>query len=419
MGLDTDCASSSRTTRLPPTFAALRHRNFRLWFLGQTVSLMGTWMQMVAQGWLVYDLTGSELALGTITFVGSLPTLFLMVPCGALADRVSRRGMLMAAQTVMTLQAFVLALLAARGQLTVLVIGVMSLLLGVANSFDAPARMALVVEMVDDPKDLTNAVALNSSMFNMARVVGPAVGGLILATLGPAWCFALNGFSFLAVLVGLWMMRLPQRPHNGSAEPFITQIKVGLSYIAHNQLIVTMIAMISVSMLFGLGYATLLPAFAADILRTDEAGLGGLNAAGGIGALVGSLLVASLGRFRGKGDLLIAATLIFPLFIGVFALSRSFPLSCLLLAAIGFGFVIQTSLLTTSLQSLVPDALRGRVMAVYALAFFGTTPFAALFAGATAQAWGLPLSLLIGGAICLVLGLWMVLRVPALRHINA
>lgn len=324
---------------------------------------------------------------------------------------------MMAAQVVMTLQAFALAFLAATGRLSVLGLAAMSFLLGVANSFDAPARMALTVEMVDDPKDLTNAVALNSSMFNMARVVGPAVGGIVLATLGPAWCFGLNGMSFLAVLAGLSMMRLPKRSFTAEGEPFIAQIRAGFSYIVHNQLIITMIVMISVSMLFGLGYATLLPAFAADILRTDESGLGMLNAAGGIGALAGSLLVASLGHYRHKGRLLVAATLLFPIFIGALATTRLFPLACLLLAAIGFWFVIQTSLLTTSLQTLVPNALRGRVMAVYALAFFGTTPFAALFAGATAEAWGLPVSLLIGGGLCFILGLFLVKRVPALRQI--
>lgn len=418
MSCDTGASSSAQVTRLPRTFAALRHRNFRLWFLGQSVSLMGTWMQMVAQGWLVYELTGSKLALGMITFVGSLPTLFLMVPCGALADRVSRRGILIAAQTVMTLQAFALALLAASGRLTVLSLAAMSFVSGVANSFDAPARMALTVEMVDDPKDLMNAVALNSSMFNMARVVGPAIGGLVLATLGPAWCFALNGLSFLGVLAGLWMMKLPLRPRCEAVEPFTVQIRAGISYITHNRLVIAMIAMITVSMLFGLGYATLLPAFAADVLHTNESGLGILNAAVGIGALAGSLLVASLGHYRGRGRLLVAATLLFPVFIGAFAFSRSFALCCLWLGAIGLGFVIQTSLLTTSLQNLVPDLLRGRVMAVYGLALFGTTPFASLFAGATAQAWGLPASLLVSAVLCFVLGLVLTVRVPELRRIG-
>ena len=411
--------SSAQRLRLPPTFAALRHRNFRLWFAGQSVSLMGTWMQMVAQGWLVYKLTGSKLALGTISFIGNLPVLFLMVPAGVLADRVSRRALLLATQAVMTLQAFALAFLSATGRLSVWNLGLVSVVLGVANSFDAPARMALTVELVEDRRDVVNAIALNSSMFNMARIVGPAIGGLLLATVGASWCFTLNGISFLAVLIGLALMRFPPRQRAHQTEAFGAQIRAGLHYIVHNQLVVTMIGLITVSALFGLGYATLMPAYAADVLHVGEAGLGILNAVGGVGALVGSLLVASLGAYPRKGLLLSASNIIFPLFILAFAFSRSFALSSVLLIIIGFAFVIHTSLLNTLIQGMVPDALRGRVMSVYSLAFFGTTPFAALLAGATAQAWGITAALVLGGALTLLFALLVVFKVPALRRIKA
>src|SRR5512136_771458 len=200
---------AAAASRLSSTFSALRHRNFRLWFIGQTLSMVGTWMQSVAQGWLVFQLTGSEFALGAISFIGTLPTLFLMLPAGALADRIPRRQVLLVTQTAMMLFAFILAILAATHVLQVWHVGVLAACLGIANSFDAPARQALAVEMVEDQRDLTNAIALNSTIFNLARVVGPAIGGAVLAALGATWCFALNGLSFLAVIAALLMMRLP------------------------------------------------------------------------------------------------------------------------------------------------------------------------------------------------------------------
>ena len=253
--------------RWPNTFAALRHRNYRLWFFGQTVSLMGTWMQSVAQGWLVYVLTGSELALGVISFLGALPTLFLMLPAGAIADRVSKRSLLLLTQTVMTVQAFVLASLAETNTLRMWHVGLLSFVLGVANSFDAPARLALTVEMVEDRRDLMNAIALNSAMFNMARVVGPALGGVLLASLGAAWCFALNGLSFLAVLIALWLMRFPAVQQTLQSEPLAAQVKAGLSHVLHHVEVRTMIALIGVASLFGFSYSILMPAYAADVLH--------------------------------------------------------------------------------------------------------------------------------------------------------
>jgi MFS family permease len=415
---DTADASLGMRSRWPATFGALRYRNYRLWFIGQGISLMGTWMQWVAQGWLVYELTGSELALGVVSFFGSIPALFLMLPAGALTDRMSRRTLLLATQAVMAVQALLMALLAATGALRVWHIALLAVVLGLANAFDAPARLALTVDMVEDRRHLANAVALNSSLFNMARIVGPAVGGFLLAGLGAAWCFALNGLSFLAVLAALWRMSFP--PVKAAApEPMAAQIRAGLHYVAHHETVRAIIALVTVACLFGFGYSTLIPAYAADVLHVSEAGLGTLNAVAGVGALVGSLMVASLGSLPRKGRVLWAGSIMFPISILVFALSRSFALATGMLAVLGFAFVVQSAMAQTLLQSIVPDALRGRVMSVFSFSFFGTAPFASLFAGSVAQVWGIRAGVGLGGAITLVLSLLLLWAVPSLLRVEA
>ena len=401
------------------TFAALRYRNFRLWFAGQTLSLMGTWMQSVAQGWVVYLLTGSELALGTITFLGTIPTLFLMLPAGALIDRVPRRRLLLMTQTAMMLMAFTLAVLAATKVLQVWHMGLLAVGLGIANSFDAPARQSMAVEMVEDRADLSNAIALNSTIFNLARVVGPAIGGIVLAALGPTWCFALNGFSFLAVLIALSQMRLPEAHlKSRSTEPFLTQLVAGLRYVRHNQPILAIIALSAVSGLFGMSFSVLMPVFAADVLRVGEAGLGGMNAAMGVGALAGSLLLASLGHFKHKGMLVTIGSVLFPIALLGFGFSKLFPLSLVMLVASGFAVVTQNASMNTLIQQAVPDELRGRVMAVYMLMFFGTAPFGSLQAGAIAEELGPGAGVAIGAAICLVFAVGVILVAPALRRLE-
>jgi MFS family permease len=382
------------------------------------LSLMGTWMQSVAQGWVVYQMTGSEFALGTISFVGSLPTLFFMLPAGAIADRVPKRTLLVITQTVMMLLAFILAALAATHVLRVWHIAVLAACLGVANSFDAPARQAMAVEMVDDRRDLVNAVALNSTMFNMARIVGPAVGGIVLAALGPTWCFTLNGVSFLAVIFALLAMRFPTFVRTPQSESILAQIKAGLCYIAGHSAIRTMVALVGVSQLFGFWYAVLMPAYAAGVLHAGEAGLGTLQAAVGIGALLGSLIVASVARDHRQGPLLTLGSLLFPSAIILLAVSRSLVFSIVCLALAGVGFVTQNATINTLIQSICPDALRGRVMAVYAFMFFGTTPFAALMAGGVGQALGVRAGVAISAGITLLFTLGVFLTVPALRRME-
>ncbi len=401
------------------TFAALRYRNYRLWFIGQALSLMGTWMQSVAQGWIAYQMTGSRFFLGVISFAGTIPTLFLILPAGAVADRVSRRVLLLWTQTAMMVCAFILTALTITGALQTWHVAVLSFALGVANSFDAPARQSLAVEMVDDRRELMNAIALNSTMFNLGRVIGPAVGGIVLAALGPAWCFGLNGLSFLAVIGALLGMRLPTHLTPPSHEPLARQIATGLRYVLTNGPVKIILSLLGVSTFFGFSYSTLMPAYAVDILRVGETGLGWLTASVGVGALAGSLTVASLGRVQRKGRLLVAGSFLFPTALLGFAFSRSLTFSLALLAVVGFWFVLQNTTGNTIVQLLVPDQLRGRVMSVYTLTFFGVMPFGSLLVGSIAQALGPTAGVAIGAAITLVYALCTLLTRPVLLELRA
>jgi MFS family permease len=400
------------------TFASLRFPNFRLWFFGQTLSLMGTWMQSVAQGWLVYQLSGSALALGAVSFIGTVPTLFLMLPGGAIVDRVPRRRLLLATQSVMMLLAFIIAGLAATGKLQIWHIAVLAATMGIVQSFDAPARQALAVEMVEDRRYLSNAIALNSTIFNLARIVGPAIGGAVLAAAGAAWCFGLNGLSFVAVLIALLLMRLPASATEVRTAPLLEQTMIGLRYVWDNVPIRTMMLLVAVASLFGSSYAVLLPAFAANVLHVGEIGLGALNVAVGAGALVGSLIVASLGQSGRQPFLLTGGSLLLPLALLGMAASRSFPLSLACLALTGMAIVTQNATINTLIQQAVPDELRGRVMAVYSLTFFGTAPFAALQAGGLAQAFGPQIGVALGAVITLLFALGVMVFVPSVRRLN-
>ncbi len=410
-------ANTVSLSRLPPTFASLRYPNFRRWFAGQILSLAGTWMQAVAQGWLVYELTGSKLALGTISFAGSIPTLFLMLPAGVIADRVPKRKLLIWSQAGAMLSAFALAALSLSGVLQVWHIAVLAFFLGVVNSFDAPARMALTPELVEDRRDLQNAIALGSMMFNLARIIGPAIGGLVLAQLGASWCFVLNGVSFFAVLLALLTLRLPRDVGNQDRTRRMTaELGEGLRYIWHSPVTRTLIILIGITNLFGFSYAVLLPAYAADVLKVGEAGYGYMNAAVGVGALIGSLAVASLSRSRYRGWHLTLGSFMFPLSLILFSTVRSFPLALAALALVGLGFVTQSTNANTMVQTLAPDHLRGRVMAVYSFMFFGTSPFGSLLSGAVAQAWGPVLAIIAGASACLICAAAVFLLVPAIRN---
>jgi MFS family permease len=399
------------------TFAAIRYPNYRRWFVGQVLSLAGTWMQSVAQGWLVYQLTGSSLALGVITAAGTVPTIVLMLPAGAITDRVSKRRLLMLTQVVMMISALILAALTWLDKLQVWEIAALAALSGIAQSFDAPARLAITPQLVEDRADLQNAIAMNAMMFNLARVVGPAIGGLILAGMGAAWCFLINGLSFLAVLIALAGMKLPHdvgKPRGDRR--ILAEIGDGLRFVWQQQVVRALVILIGVTSLFGLSYAVLLPAYASDVLKVDAKGYGLLNAAVGIGALAGSLAVASLSRWKSKGLQLTVGSLAFPLALLVFAATRSYPLALLCLAGAGMSFVVQNATGNTMIQLLAPDELRGRVMSVYTLFFFGATPVGAMLAGGVAQQWNATAAILLGAGVTLAFTLSLVFFVPAVRR---
>lgn len=427
-------------------FAAFKHRNYRLWFFGQLTSLSGTWMQNVAQPWLVYDLTKSPLYLGIVSFAAALPTLTFSLWAGVIIDRTPKRRLLLLTQIAMMCSAFLLAADVLLGWVQPWHIVLFALLNGTAQAFDAPTRQAFTIELVGRD-DLMNAIALNSAMFNSARVLGPTFAGIILALLGPAWCFFLNGVSFLAVIGALGMMQLPRVQPKPRRDSPLTQLREGLGYIRHHPTIRSLITLAAVSNLFAMGYSALIPAFARDVFDPQrqviaaQATLGAsspwLNALDvlaqyfarseirqsvmltcvGLGALTGALTLASLGNFQRKGMLLTAGNLLFPLMVLWLAFVPSFFLALAILFLAGLGFMVQNGMLNTLIQMIVPDELRGRVMSVYTLVFMGFFPIGALMAGAIAERFGIPAGAIFGGSIALSFSLFVLWRIPAIRRL--
>jgi len=407
----------SLSLALPPTFRALRHRNYRLWWSGQLISLTGTWMQTVAQSWLVLQLTNSAFLLGLTGFIGSLPILLLSLWGGVVADRVHKRNLLVATQTTAMLQAFLLAFLTWRGLVRVEHVLVLAAVLGLVSAFDAPTRQAFTVEMVGK-EDLMNAIALGSTLFNAARIIGPALAGVLLAIIGTAGCFTLNGVSFLAVIAGLLAMRLPPAPRVATSESALHNLREGLAYVRSNSMVLSLLALVGTTSVFGMPYAVLMPIFAQDVLKMGAQGLGFLTAAAGIGALIGALTLASLSRFGRKGLLLTAGNLLLPALLAAFAFSRSFPLSLLCLVGVGWAMIAQNTTANTLIQITVPDHLRGRVMSVYTLLFMGMTPLGNLQAGTVASLMGAPFAVGFGAAICALAALLILWRLPQLRRLE-
>jgi len=366
------------------TFAALKYRNYRLWFSGQLVSLFGTWMQTTAQGYLVFQLTKSPVYLGYVGFAAGVPAWLFTLYGGVIADRMSRRTLMLITQTAMMILAFVLAGLVFAGLVQPWQIVTLAFLLGVANAFDGPARLAFVVELVDR-EDLTNAIALNSSMFNLATATGPAMAGLTYALIGPGWCFMVNGLSFLAVIWALLRMQLPPPKPATKRVSTWADLAEGVRYIMRHPAIRTLIGLVGITSLFGISFATLFPAWAVDVLGGDATTNGLLQSARGLGALISALMLASLGRSRFKGKLLTLGTFSFPLLLLLFTFVRSLPLSLLVLVGTGMAVILIMNVANALVQGLVPDALRGRVMSVYSMTFFGCMPIGALWVGAVAE----------------------------------
>lgn len=395
---------------------ALRHRNYRLFFIGQLISLTGTWMQQVAQGWLVLRMTNSPALLGLVAAASSLPVLLFSLAAGTLADRVSKRNLLITTQVVAMLLAITLAILTLSGLIQVWHVLVLAVLLGTANAFDGPARQSFTVEMVGR-EDLLNAIALNASIFNGARMIGPAVAGVVVALIGEGLAFALNAGSFIFVIAGLLLMRLPPftRPAGAGRSG---QLREGLSYIAGEPQVRALLLLAGTISLFCFVHIPLLPIFARDVLGQGAMGLGALSAASGLGALAAALFLAQMGDRVPRGRLLSAAVLLYPALMILFTTARALPLAMLLIAVAGWAGVTTMALTNTLIQSIVPDELRGRVMSVFTLLLMGLSPMGGLVAGLVAQLVGsAPLvvatSAMIGWAL---IGLNL-LRAPFLREL--
>lgn len=397
------------------TFAALRYPNYRLWFFGQLVSLFGTWMQTTAQGFLVFQLTQSPAYLGYVGFAAGMPAWVLTLYAGVIADRIPRRTLLLITQTAQMILAFALAALVFTGLVLPWHIVGLSLLLGIANAFEAPARLAFVRELVDNKDDLTNGIALNATMFNLATTTGPAVAGIAYTLVGPAWCFTLNGVSFLAVIGALLRMRIAPKPPVQSGASAWQELKVGIRYIVHEPAVRTLIALVGVTGCFGISFATLFPAWAVRILNGDAATTGLLQSARGLGAFIGALLIASLGRFHFKGRLLTGGTFAFPLLLIALTLTDWLPLTLIILVASGLAVIMIMNLANALVQTLVPDELRGRVMAVYSMIFFGMVPLGALWVGLIADYVGEPLAVLSGALVSLAAAVVIFIAVPRIR----
>jgi len=404
--------------RLPATFAALRHRNYRLFLLGQLVSLVGTWMQSVAQGWLVYKLTGSALALGLVAAAGQTPMLVLALVGGAVADRVAKRRLLMVTQSLLAGFAACLGTLTALGVVRPWHVAVLAALSGTAGAFDVPTRQAFVSEMVGD-EDLMNAIALNSSVFHGARIIGPTIAGLLVAAAGLAACFFINSLSFLAVIGALYAMRLPPPAPRAREASLWSHLVAGLRYAGRTPLVAGILVLVAAFSIFGLPYAVLLPVYARDILAVGPQGLGMLSAASGTGALAGALGLATFSRTRRRTTLALVGLAVFAVAISGFGWAPRFSLALGCLVVSGGAALTFMASCNTLLQASVPDDMRGRVMGMYSFVFLGLAPFGALQAGGLAQHVGAPTTITIGSAACLGAVIAAVSLVPALRRPQA
>ena len=397
------------------TFRALRHRNFRLWFFGQLISLVGTWMQTIAQNWLVYQLTGSARDLGLVNFVGAIPLVPLTLYAGAIADRFEKRRVIFWCQASMMALAFLLATLCWTGAVRLWHVLLLAFLLGAAQALDTPARQAFVVELVGK-EDLSNAIALNSGIFHGARVLGPAAAGILVATSGVAGAFFVNGASFVAVLLCLFLMDVALIRRTGAGRDSANDLLGGVRYLREHRVPRAVVLLISLSALFAMPYHVLVPIFAKEILGRGAGGYGVLMSAAGVGAVLGSLFSASLYVGKRKGWAITAGSLTFPILLLAFAFCRSYAGAILLLVAVGFAFVLQNAPANSLLQHLVPDHLRGRVMALYVSLFLGLMRVGSLLLGGLAAMTSAPVALAALSAAGLLVGLWVRFRYPELHR---
>jgi MFS family permease len=401
----------------PRLTRALGSRNYRLFFSGQSVSLVGTWITRIATSWLVYRLTGSVLLLGVVGFCGQIPTLLLAPFAGVLVDRWNRHRILVVTQALSLLQSAALAVLALTGIITVPHVLLLQIAQGIINAFDTPARQAFVSEMVEDRADLPNAIALNSSMVNGSRIIGPSIGGIVIAAVGEGWCFALDALSYVAVIGSLLAMRLTPRATPRRDTRMREELATGFRYVTRFVPVRSALLLLSLVSVMGMPYTVLMPAISANVLHGGPHTLGFLMTASGAGALGGALYLASRRSVLGLGRAMAVASTTFGVGLAAFSLSRSLWLSLLLLPLVGAGMMVTMAATNTIIQTLVSEDLRGRVMAFYTMAFLGTAPIGSLVAGLAADRIGPQRTILLGGIACIAAGAWFATRLPRLREL--
>jgi MFS family permease len=401
-----------------PTFNALKHRNYRLFITGQVISLSGTWMQRVAQAWLVYELTKSAFALGIVGFATRVPVIFLSLFAGVLADRADKRRILIVSQTVAMVQAVILAVLTLLGVVRFWHVAVLGVILGATQSFDAPTRHSFFKDMVG-PKDLMNAIALNSTAFNMARLVGPAIAGVLIYTIGIGGCFLANALSFVAVIVAYTCMRFGPRRTEVTQKSHWEELREGLRYVRDHAVVKTAVSLIGIASLFTFSYATLLPVFANRVLGGDARVYAGLMTSVGAGALISALAVASLGNYERKGLLTTIGVLAFPATMIILSLTRTLVVASAVCFLLGIAMILLTASMNTLVQSAISDRLRGRVMSLYVLVFLGPLPFGNLLAGKLAESLGVITTLRLGATLSLLLSAILLMRTRAFVRLRA
>ena len=404
------------TSGVSHAWRALRHRNFRLFFGGQTISLVGTWMTRVATGWLVYRLTGSALLLGTVSFAGQIPTFLLAPFAGVWVDRLDRRQVLVWTQALSMVQSLTLAALTLSGHITIPRLLALSVMQGCINAFDMPGRQSFMVKMVDDRRDLQNAIAINSSMVNMARLIGPSLAGMLIAVSSEGWCFLVDGISYIAVIASLLAMRLHAPVVKRAAASALSELKTGWTYVTGFLPIRTILLLFAVISLMGMPFVVLMPIFAARVLHGGPHTLGFLTGSMGLGALISALSLAARKHVRGLVRIIPVSAGVFGLGLIGFGLSHSFWLSMLMLMVAGMGMMQGMAASNTVIQTVVSDDKRGRVMSYYTMAFMGMAPFGSLLAGTMADAIGAPMTVIANGSVVLLGAAWFATRLPAVRR---
>ena len=400
----------------PALLRALRHRNYRLYFFGQGISLVGTWMTRLATSWLVWRLTHSAEMLGLIGFAGQIPMFLFGTMAGVWVDRLNRHRLLILTQVLAMLQSFILAALVLTGSIEIWAVFVLQVLQGVVNAFDMPTRQSLLVDLIEDRADLSNAVALNSSMVNAARLIGPSLAGLIIAWAGEGWCFLIDGVSYLAVIATLLTMRLALRPHAGKGKRVLHELHDGLRYAYEFTPIRAILLLVALFGLMGVPFRVLMPIIAAETLHGNAHTLGFLMGAMGVGALIGALYLAARTSVLGLGSLIPLAMAIFGASLIGIGFSHSLYMSLVIMVLLGLGFMLLLAASNTLLQTLVREEMRGRVMALYTTAFLGVATFGSLLVGAVAGAFGALLTLTAGGIVCLLGAAIFAYYLPVLRE---